>query len=72
MLLLGLLPFCILRTTGLMVALRAVLVEGSCMRVRPLLMTLFTTLLGLLPLMFATGTGAQIMKRLATPTGRPL
>ncbi|MCS3635712.1 Cu(I)/Ag(I) efflux system membrane protein CusA/SilA [Salinibacter ruber] len=48
-------------------ALRAALVEGSCMRVRPLLMTVFTTLLGLLPLMFATGTGAQIMKRLATP-----
>ncbi|MCS3699237.1 efflux RND transporter permease subunit [Salinibacter ruber] len=47
--------------------LRAALVEGSCMRVRPLLMTVFTTLLGLLPLMFATGTGAQIMKRLATP-----
>ncbi|MCS4178612.1 Cu(I)/Ag(I) efflux system membrane protein CusA/SilA [Salinibacter ruber] len=48
-------------------ALRAALIEGSCMRVRPLLMTVFTTLLGLLPLMFATGTGAQIMKRLATP-----
>nr|WP_272506045.1 efflux RND transporter permease subunit [Salinibacter ruber] len=43
------------------------MVEGSCTRVRPLLMTVFTTLLGLLPLMFATGTGAQIMKRLATP-----
>jgi len=48
-------------------ALRAALVEGSCMRVRPLLMTVFTTLLGLLPLMFTTGTGAQIMQRLATP-----
>ena len=48
-------------------ALRSALVEGSCMRVRPLLMTVFTTLLGLLPLMFTTGTGAQIMQRLATP-----
>ena len=48
-------------------ALRDALVEGSCMRVRPLLMTVFTTLLGLLPLMFTTGTGAQIMQRLATP-----
>ena len=48
-------------------ALRSALEEGSSMRVRPLLMTVFTTLLGLLPLMFATGTGAQIMKRLATP-----
>jgi predicted RND superfamily exporter protein len=47
--------------------LRAALVEGSCMRGRPVLMTVFTTLLGLLPLMFATGTGAHIMKRLVTP-----
>jgi Cu(I)/Ag(I) efflux system membrane protein CusA/SilA len=37
------------------------------MRVRPLLMTVFTTFFGLLPLMFSTGTGAQVMKRLATP-----
>ena len=37
------------------------------MRVRPLLMTVFTTFFGLLPLMFTTGTGAQVMQRLATP-----
>jgi Cu(I)/Ag(I) efflux system membrane protein CusA/SilA len=48
-------------------ALRAVLEEGAVMRVRPLLMTVFTTFFGLLPLMFSTGTGAQVMKRLATP-----
>jgi Cu(I)/Ag(I) efflux system membrane protein CusA/SilA len=48
-------------------ALRDALQEGSVMRVRPLLMTVFTTFFGLLPLMFATGTGAQIMQRLATP-----
>jgi Cu(I)/Ag(I) efflux system membrane protein CusA/SilA len=41
--------------------------EGSVMRVRPLLMTVFTTFFGLLPLMFSTGTGAQVMQRLATP-----
>jgi Cu(I)/Ag(I) efflux system membrane protein CusA/SilA len=48
-------------------ALRSALEEGAVMRVRPLLMTVFTTFFGLLPLMFATGTGAQVMQRLATP-----
>jgi Cu(I)/Ag(I) efflux system membrane protein CusA/SilA len=48
-------------------ALRSALEEGAVMRVRPLLMTVFTTFFGLLPLMFSTGTGAQVMKRLATP-----
>jgi Cu(I)/Ag(I) efflux system membrane protein CusA/SilA len=48
-------------------ALRSALEEGAVMRVRPLLMTVFTTFFGLLPLMFSTGTGAQVMQRLATP-----
>jgi Cu(I)/Ag(I) efflux system membrane protein CusA/SilA len=48
-------------------ALRNAMEEGSVMRVRPLLMTVFTTFFGLLPLMFSTGTGAQVMQRLATP-----
>ncbi|WP_263818477.1 efflux RND transporter permease subunit [Salinibacter sp.] len=48
-------------------ALRAALEEGAVMRVRPLLMTVFTTFFGLLPLMSSTGTGAQVMQRLATP-----
>ena len=48
-------------------ALRAALEEGSAQRVRPLLMTVCTTLLGLLPLMFSGGTGSQVMKRLAAP-----
>ena len=47
--------------------LRDAMEEGSVMRVRPLLMTVFTTFFGLLPLMVSTGTGAQVMQRLATP-----
>ena len=47
--------------------LRDAMEEGSVMRVRPLLMTVFTTFFGLLTLMFSTGTGAQVMQRLATP-----
>ena len=50
-----------------MQALRKALEEGSVMRVRPLLMTVFTTLIGLLPIMFGTGTGSEVMKRIATP-----
>jgi len=37
------------------------------MRVRPKLMTVGTTLIGLLPIMFGTGTGAEVMKRIAAP-----
>lgn len=48
-------------------ALRSALEEGSVLRVRPLLMTVFTTLIGLLPIMFGTETGSEVMKRIATP-----
>ena len=43
-------------------------VEGSTMRLRPKLMTVATTVLGLLPIMFATGSGLDITKPIATPT----
>lgn len=36
-------------------------------RVRPILMTAFTTTAGLLPIMWSQGTGADVMKRIATP-----
>jgi len=47
--------------------LRAAIVEGAAERVRPKLMTVGTTLLGLLPIMFGTETGARAMKRIAAP-----
>ena len=43
-------------------------VEGSVARLRPKLMTVATTVLGLLPIMFATGAGMDITKPIATPT----
>lgn len=43
-------------------------VEGSVTRLRPKLMTVGTTVLGLLPIMFATGSGMDITKPIATPT----
>ena len=43
-------------------------VQGSVARLRPKLMTVATTVLGLLPIMFATGSGMDITKPIATPT----
>ena len=39
--------------------------RGCMLRVRPLLMTTMTTLLGLTPLLFATGSGSEIQRPLA-------
>ena len=42
-------------------------VTGAVERVRPKLMTVATTLIGLLPVMLGTETGSQVMKRIAAP-----
>ncbi len=47
--------------------LRASIIEGAVERVRPKLMTVATTLIGLMPVMFAIETGSQVMKRIAAP-----
>ncbi len=41
--------------------------EGTIQRVRPKLMTVGTMLLGLIPLLWAQGSGADVMKRIAAP-----
>jgi Cu(I)/Ag(I) efflux system membrane protein CusA/SilA len=41
--------------------------EGTVLRVRPKLMTVATMLAGLIPLLWATGSGADVMKRIAAP-----
>jgi len=43
-------------------------VQGSVARLRPKLMTVATTVLGLLPIMFSTGSGMDITQPIATPT----
>ncbi|MEP0546499.1 MAG: CusA/CzcA family heavy metal efflux RND transporter [Rhodothermales bacterium] len=47
--------------------LKEALEEGAVDRVRPKLMTVFTTIIGLVPIMIGTGTGAEVMQRIATP-----
>jgi Cu(I)/Ag(I) efflux system membrane protein CusA/SilA len=47
--------------------LREAIVEGAAQRLRPKLMTVATLILGLLPVLWSTGTGADVMKRIAAP-----
>jgi Cu(I)/Ag(I) efflux system membrane protein CusA/SilA len=47
--------------------LREVIVEGAVKRVRPKFMTVATMFLGLLPIMWSVGAGADVMKRIAAP-----
>jgi cobalt-zinc-cadmium resistance protein CzcA len=48
------------------VGVREAAVRGACLRVRPVLMTAATTALGLIPLLFAHGTGSEVQRPLAT------
>ncbi len=42
-------------------------IEGSVLRLRPKIMTVGTSLIGLIPIMWSTGVGADVMKPLAAP-----
>lgn len=47
--------------------LRSAVVYGAAKRLRPKFMTFATTCIGLFPVMWSIGTGAEIMKRMAAP-----
>ena len=47
--------------------LKEAIMFGAVKRIRPKLMLVGATLLGLVPIMFSTGTGADVMKRIAAP-----
>lgn len=48
-------------------SLRQAVVDGALMRLRPKLMTVMTIIAGLLPIMIGTGTGSEVMQRIAAP-----
>ena len=47
--------------------LEEAVVEGAARRIRPKLMTVLTMTLGLTPLLWSSGTGADVMQRIAAP-----
>jgi Cu(I)/Ag(I) efflux system membrane protein CusA/SilA len=47
--------------------LREAIVEGALLRLRPKLMTVITIIVGLLPIMWGSGTGSEVMRRIAAP-----
>ena len=47
--------------------LRQAVMEGAVMRVRPKMMTVVAIMAGLLPIMWSTGTGSEVMRRIAAP-----
>jgi len=49
------------------VDLEEAVIEGALMRVRPIMMTVIATIAGLLPIMLGTGTGSEVMRRIAAP-----
>ncbi len=49
------------------VHLQQAIEEGSALRVRPIMMTAVAIMAGLMPIMWSSGTGSQVMKRIATP-----
>ena len=48
-------------------ALQEAIVQGAVKRLRPKVMTVATMFFGLLPIMWASGTGSDVMKRIAAP-----
>ena len=58
------------RAKGLMRSmsdLKEAIIEGAVKRVRPKVMTVATTFIALVPIMWSTGTGADVMRRIAAP-----
>jgi Cu(I)/Ag(I) efflux system membrane protein CusA/SilA len=52
---------------GDLVGLRDAIHHGAVKRIRPKIMTAATTFIALVPILWSTGTGADVMRRIATP-----
>jgi Cu(I)/Ag(I) efflux system membrane protein CusA/SilA len=48
-------------------SIREAAMEGAVLRLRPKLMTVSTVVFGLLPIMWSTATGSEVMKPIAAP-----
>jgi Cu(I)/Ag(I) efflux system membrane protein CusA/SilA len=46
---------------------RNAVIEGALLRVRPIMMTVAAIIAGLLPIMLGSGTGSEVMRRIAAP-----
>ncbi len=46
---------------------REAVIEGAVLRVRPIMMTVAAIVAGLLPIMIGSGTGSEVMRRIAAP-----
>ena len=49
------------------IALQQAVVDGAVQRIRPVMMTAGATIIGLLPILLGSGTGSEVMSRLAAP-----
>ncbi len=56
-----------LQTHSSDIELKTAVISGAGLRVRPIMMTTATVVLGLLPILFGTGTGSEVMSRIAAP-----
>lgn len=56
-----------MRKDGETLDLRAVVINGALLRLRPIMMTTVTVIVGLVPIMYGTGTGSEVMQRIAAP-----
>jgi Cu(I)/Ag(I) efflux system membrane protein CusA/SilA len=52
---------------GTLAGLREAIIHGAVKRIRPKFMTVATEFAGLVPILWATGTGSDVMKRIAAP-----
>jgi len=48
-------------------SLRMAIMQGAGLRVRPVMMTVATIIIGLMPILYGTGTGSEVMSRIAAP-----
>ena len=47
--------------------IKQAIINGALLRIRPIIMTVAATVIGLIPIMIGSGTGSEVMKRIAAP-----